>query len=149
MTEKLHRKCLAYQKNELRVPPESLVVRWGRELGLSRSSALDVSSKLDLRHGEFEIDKNCLPQLLTLSSLGREPGMMGNTPIWKETTPSIFRSPFLVHADLGKNSSQKPSISPIANNNTVGQDFSVWLIKSMGVFSSGCRPILVMSLRSR
>jgi hypothetical protein len=50
MTEKLYKKCLAYQKDQLRVPDERLVQRWGQQLGLNRQQIRDVSSRLELRH---------------------------------------------------------------------------------------------------
>jgi hypothetical protein len=48
--DKLYRKCLNYQKSQLRVPDERLVQRWGQQMGLSRQQIQDVSAGLELRH---------------------------------------------------------------------------------------------------
>ena len=50
MTEKLFKKCLDFQHQRLRAPPEHLVLRWGHALGLSSRAILQVSQTLDLRH---------------------------------------------------------------------------------------------------
>ena len=103
MTEKLYRKCLAYQKAQLKVPAERLVQRWGQQMGLSRQATQDVSSALELRfaYGKyyFYYFFKCI---MTMDGLGGEPGYMNNTPRWKKSTPPIFRSPFLVQGDIGK-----------------------------------------------
>jgi hypothetical protein len=48
--DKLYRKCLQYQKLNLKVPPEPLVQKWGKSFGLSRGEIMNVSEGLELRH---------------------------------------------------------------------------------------------------
>jgi hypothetical protein len=48
--EKLYRKCLAFEKTQLKVPDERLVQRWGQNMGLTRAQVQEVSSQLTLRN---------------------------------------------------------------------------------------------------
>jgi hypothetical protein len=50
MTDKLNKRCLLYEETELRPPPHYLVIRWGRQLGLTSAESSAISDGLTLRH---------------------------------------------------------------------------------------------------
>jgi len=97
MADKLHKKCLAYQKAQLRPPPEDLVLRWARQLKLSQSDAADISSKLELRHitGVYNpLQKNLIRNYTHTSSRGRKWYATQHKKVEKNYTISV---PLSIH----------------------------------------------------
>jgi hypothetical protein len=83
-TSLLEKKCLAYIRENLKAPPHSVVIRWGKKLGLEPPEIKKINDRLHLR-----------------AHLGPDPGFLSNTKNWKKTTPRSFRSPYYAQGDIG------------------------------------------------
>jgi hypothetical protein len=81
---KLEKQCLSYIRDNLKAPPQSLVIRWGKKLGLDLQEIKHINDRLHLR-----------------AHLGPDPGFLSNTKNWKKTTPQSFRSPYYAQGDIG------------------------------------------------
>jgi hypothetical protein len=95
---KLEKKCLSYIRDNLKAPPQSVVTRWGKKLGLDSQEIKQINDRVHLR-----------------AHLGPDPGFLSNTKNWKKTTPRSFRSPYYVQGDIGN---ENPSI-PVATKHFI------------------------------
>ena len=72
-------------RDNLRAPPITTVIKWGKQLGMTRQASESVSDALGLRH-----------------QLARDPGILSNTKSYKKITPKSHASPYFAQGDLGK-----------------------------------------------
>ncbi len=72
-TSLLEKQCLAYIRDNLKAPPHSVVIRWGKKLGLEPQEIKQINDRLHLR-----------------AHLGPDPGFLSNTKNWKKLPPVHF-----------------------------------------------------------
>jgi hypothetical protein len=70
---KLEKQCLSYIRDNLKAPPKSLVIRWGKKLGLKFDDIQHINDRLHLR-----------------AHLGPDPGFLSNTKKWKKNYTTLI-----------------------------------------------------------
>jgi hypothetical protein len=76
-------------RQNLRAPPISTVLTWGKKMGLTRQESEKVSDKLRLRH-----------------QLAPDIGILSNSKNFKKITPKSHSSPYFAQGDIGMTKNQ-------------------------------------------